>query len=160
MIYRRGVESNVRLHLRVRTRQAGRSPASSGTCNPSPSKASHRSKVSASPQLEAAEDGSLIPIAAMEPSSPSPSTSSSSPSARPPTPASLPPQTPSSSNAAASSSTAPPARPPTPGYFAGGDCTNGGREVVDAVADGKRAGLAIVAHLTTKAGAPHLASEM
>ena len=24
-------------------------------------------------------------------------------------------------------------------YFAGGDCVNGGREVVDAVADGKRA---------------------
>jgi glutamate synthase (NADPH/NADH) small chain len=32
-------------------------------------------------------------------------------------------------------------------YFAGGDCTNGGREVVDAVADGKRAGLGIVAWL-------------
>lgn len=31
-------------------------------------------------------------------------------------------------------------------YFAGGDCLNGGREVVDAVADGKRAALAI-AHL-------------
>ena len=30
-----------------------------------------------------------------------------------------------------------------PKYFAGGDCVNGGREVVDAVADGKRAGLAI-----------------
>ena len=28
-----------------------------------------------------------------------------------------------------------------PKYFAGGDCTNGGREVVDAVADGKRAAL-------------------
>ncbi|MEO6817532.1 MAG: FAD-dependent oxidoreductase, partial [Edaphobacter sp.] len=28
-------------------------------------------------------------------------------------------------------------------YFAGGDCVNGGREVVDAVADGKRAGVAI-----------------
>ncbi|MFY9748776.1 MAG: NAD(P)-dependent oxidoreductase [Acidobacteriaceae bacterium] len=28
-------------------------------------------------------------------------------------------------------------------YFAGGDCVNGGREVVDAVADGKRAGIAI-----------------
>jgi glutamate synthase (NADPH/NADH) small chain len=26
-----------------------------------------------------------------------------------------------------------------PKYFAGGDCINGGREVVDAVADGKRA---------------------
>jgi glutamate synthase (NADPH/NADH) small chain len=30
-------------------------------------------------------------------------------------------------------------------YFAGGDCVNGGREVVDAVADGKRAALAIAA---------------
>ncbi len=30
-----------------------------------------------------------------------------------------------------------------PKYFAGGDCVNGGREVVDAVADGKRAGIAI-----------------
>jgi len=28
-----------------------------------------------------------------------------------------------------------------PKYFAGGDCVNGGREVVDAVADGKRAGI-------------------
>ena len=34
--------------------------------------------------------------------------------------------------------------------FAGGDCTNGGREVVDAVADGKRAGLGIVAFLKSK----------
>ena len=32
-------------------------------------------------------------------------------------------------------------------YFAGGDCTNGGREVVDAVADGKRAGIAMAAWL-------------
>jgi len=30
-----------------------------------------------------------------------------------------------------------------PQYFAGGDCVNGGREVVDAVADGKRAGAAM-----------------
>jgi glutamate synthase (NADPH/NADH) small chain len=30
-----------------------------------------------------------------------------------------------------------------PRYFAGGDCVNGGREVVDAVAEGKRAGIAI-----------------
>ena len=30
-----------------------------------------------------------------------------------------------------------------PKYYAGGDCVNGGREVVDAVADGKRAGSAI-----------------
>ena len=34
-----------------------------------------------------------------------------------------------------------------PKFFAGGDCTNGGREVVDAVADGKRAGMAIAAWL-------------
>jgi glutamate synthase (NADPH/NADH) small chain len=32
-----------------------------------------------------------------------------------------------------------------PRYFAGGDCVNGGREVVDAVADGKRAALAMLA---------------
>jgi glutamate synthase (NADPH/NADH) small chain len=31
-----------------------------------------------------------------------------------------------------------------PKYYAGGDCINGGREVVDAVADGKRAALAII----------------
>jgi dihydropyrimidine dehydrogenase (NAD+) subunit PreT len=30
-----------------------------------------------------------------------------------------------------------------PKYYTGGDCVNGGREVVDAVADGKRAGVAI-----------------
>ena len=35
-----------------------------------------------------------------------------------------------------------------PKYFAGGDCTNGGREVVDAVADGKRAALGIALWLT------------
>jgi dihydropyrimidine dehydrogenase (NAD+) subunit PreT len=35
-------------------------------------------------------------------------------------------------------------------YFAGGDCTNGGREVVDAVADGKRAGIGIAAYLEAK----------
>lgn len=34
-----------------------------------------------------------------------------------------------------------------PKFFAGGDCANGGREVVDAVADGKRAGVGIVAWL-------------
>jgi dihydropyrimidine dehydrogenase (NAD+) subunit PreT len=33
-------------------------------------------------------------------------------------------------------------------YFAGGDCVNGGREVVDAVADGKRAALGITTWLT------------
>ncbi len=37
-----------------------------------------------------------------------------------------------------------------PKFFAGGDCTNGGREVVDAVADGKRAGIAIAAWLEAK----------
>jgi dihydropyrimidine dehydrogenase (NAD+) subunit PreT len=37
-----------------------------------------------------------------------------------------------------------------PKFFAGGDCTNGGREVVDAVADGKRAGIGIAAWLETK----------
>lgn len=38
-------------------------------------------------------------------------------------------------------------------YFAGGDCTNGGREVVDAVADGKRAGSGIVGWLAGQAEA-------
>jgi dihydropyrimidine dehydrogenase (NAD+) subunit PreT len=37
-----------------------------------------------------------------------------------------------------------------PNYFSGGDCTNGGREVVDAVADGKRAGVGIAAWLGVK----------
>ena len=46
-----------------------------------------------------------------------------------------------------------------PKYFAGGDCTNGGCEVVDAVADGKRAALGIAAYFTTSPGAPGLASE-
>ena len=31
-----------------------------------------------------------------------------------------------------------------PRYFAGGDCVNGGREVVDAVAAGKRAAMAML----------------
>jgi len=35
-------------------------------------------------------------------------------------------------------------RTANPRYYAGGDCVNGGREVVDAVAEGKRAGLGIV----------------
>jgi glutamate synthase (NADPH/NADH) small chain len=38
-------------------------------------------------------------------------------------------------------------------YFAGGDCVNGGREVVDAVADGKRAAGGIATVLRGKAGA-------
>jgi glutamate synthase (NADPH/NADH) small chain len=37
-----------------------------------------------------------------------------------------------------------------PKYFAGGDCVNGGREVVDAVADGKRAALGIAAWLSPR----------
>jgi glutamate synthase (NADPH/NADH) small chain len=37
----------------------------------------------------------------------------------------------------------PTGRTANPKYFAGGDCVNGGREVVDAVADGKRAALAM-----------------
>ena len=41
----------------------------------------------------------------------------------------------------------PTGRTTNPRYFAGGDCVNGGREVVDAVADGKRAALAMAAQL-------------
>jgi glutamate synthase (NADPH/NADH) small chain len=37
-----------------------------------------------------------------------------------------------------------------PKYFSGGDCVNGGREVVDAVADGKRAALGIAAVLSNR----------
>jgi dihydropyrimidine dehydrogenase (NAD+) subunit PreT len=37
-----------------------------------------------------------------------------------------------------------------PKFFAGGDCTNGGREVVDAVADGKRAGIGIAVWLEAR----------
>jgi dihydropyrimidine dehydrogenase (NAD+) subunit PreT len=37
-----------------------------------------------------------------------------------------------------------------PKYFAGGDCVNGGREVVDAVADGKRAARGIAAWLSSE----------
>jgi len=39
-----------------------------------------------------------------------------------------------------------------PRYFAGGDCVNGGREVVDAVADGKRAALGIARYLEASRG--------
>jgi glutamate synthase (NADPH/NADH) small chain len=39
-----------------------------------------------------------------------------------------------------------------PRFFAGGDCTNGGREVVDAVAEGKRAGIGIAAWLEGQHG--------
>jgi dihydropyrimidine dehydrogenase (NAD+) subunit PreT len=42
-----------------------------------------------------------------------------------------------------------------PRFFAGGDCTNGGREVVDAVADGKRAALGILAAFEAQTEAAH-----
>ena len=42
-----------------------------------------------------------------------------------------------------------------PKFFAGGDCTNGGREVVDAVADGKRAGIGMAAWLSASGQAQH-----
>ena len=42
-----------------------------------------------------------------------------------------------------------------PKFFAGGDCTNGGREVVDAVADGKRAGIGIAVWLAAKLEGNH-----
>ena len=41
-------------------------------------------------------------------------------------------------------------RTTNPKYFAGGDCANGGREVVDAVADGRRAAHGIAAALSGK----------
>ena len=41
----------------------------------------------------------------------------------------------------------PTGRTSNPRYYAGGDCVNGGREVVDAVADGKRAAVAMAARL-------------
>jgi glutamate synthase (NADPH/NADH) small chain len=40
----------------------------------------------------------------------------------------------------------PTGRTSNPKYYAGGDCVNGGREVVDAVADGKRAAVGMVNH--------------
>jgi len=43
-------------------------------------------------------------------------------------------------------------RTSNPRYYAGGDCVNGGREVVDAVAEGKRAGLGIVRWLEEQNG--------
>ncbi len=42
-------------------------------------------------------------------------------------------------------------RTSNPKYYAGGDCVNGGREVVDAVADGKRAARAIIASMKPEA---------
>ena len=44
----------------------------------------------------------------------------------------------------------PTGRTTNPKYYAGGDCVNGGREVVDAVADGKRAALAIAERLAAR----------
>jgi len=46
----------------------------------------------------------------------------------------------------------PTGRTTNPKYYAGGDCVNGGREVVDAVADGKRAALAMAHHLEETRG--------
>jgi len=46
-------------------------------------------------------------------------------------------------------------RTDNPRYYAGGDCVNGGREIVDAVADGKRAAAAIAAQLQQKQGSSH-----
>ena len=43
-------------------------------------------------------------------------------------------------------------RTSNPRYYAGGDCVNGGREVVDAVAEGKRAGLGMVSWLEKQNG--------
>ncbi|MBZ5611062.1 MAG: NAD(P)-dependent oxidoreductase [Acidobacteriia bacterium] len=43
-------------------------------------------------------------------------------------------------------------RTTNPRYYAGGDCVNGGREVVDAVAEGKRAGQAIAKWLEAQHG--------
>jgi dihydropyrimidine dehydrogenase (NAD+) subunit PreT len=45
----------------------------------------------------------------------------------------------------------PTGRTANPKYYAGGDCVNGGREVVDAVADGTRAARAIAAALAARA---------
>ncbi len=46
----------------------------------------------------------------------------------------------------------PTGRTANPKYYAGGDCVNGGREVVDAVADGKRAAIAIAQSLEAQRG--------
>ena len=49
----------------------------------------------------------------------------------------------------------PTGRTANPRYYAGGDCVNGGREVVDAVADGKRAAQAIAAAFAAKQEESH-----
>ncbi len=46
-----------------------------------------------------------------------------------------------------------------PKYFAGGDCVSGGREVVDAVADGKRAATGILARLGEPRSIPDSATQ-
>jgi glutamate synthase (NADPH/NADH) small chain len=46
-------------------------------------------------------------------------------------------------------------RTANPRYYAGGDCVNGGREVVDAVADGKRAAQAIASAFAAQQEANH-----
>ena len=46
-------------------------------------------------------------------------------------------------------------RTANPRYYAGGDCVNGGREIVDAVADGKRAAVAIAEALLKNKGDSH-----
>jgi len=46
----------------------------------------------------------------------------------------------------------PTGRTSNPRYYAGGDCVNGGREVVDAVAEGKRAGMGMVSWLEAQNG--------
>jgi glutamate synthase (NADPH/NADH) small chain len=43
-------------------------------------------------------------------------------------------------------------RTTNPRYYAGGDCVNGGREVVDAVAEGKRAALGMLSWLEARNG--------
>jgi glutamate synthase (NADPH/NADH) small chain len=49
-------------------------------------------------------------------------------------------------------------RTSNPKYYAGGDCVNGGREVVDAVADGKRAALGIVAQASRPASRSNMSN--
>ena len=43
-----------------------------------------------------------------------------------------------------------------PRYFAGGDCVSGGQEVVNAVAEGKRAAVGIAAHIESLGGGVRL----
>jgi glutamate synthase (NADPH/NADH) small chain len=43
-----------------------------------------------------------------------------------------------------------------PRYFAGGDCVSGGQEVVNGVAEGKRAAVGIAAHIESLGGGVRL----